>query len=97
MDNLFYMNKHWEDIKNVSDITIYFLEKVDPDEIELYFTDSKCPYRSKDTTPLMERLKERRPQGVPELEERLAQILGNYEGKLYSTQGSKLAVIKAFF
>lgn len=29
------MNKHWEDVKNVSDIMIYFLEKVDPDEIEL--------------------------------------------------------------
>jgi hypothetical protein len=64
------MNKHWEDVKNVSDIMIYFPEKVDPDEIELYFTDSKRPYRNKDTTPLVERLKKRRPQGVPDLEER---------------------------
>lgn len=78
------MNKHWEDVKNVSDIMIYFLKKVDSDEIELYFTGLKRPYRSKDTTPLVERLMERRPQDVPDLEELLAQILENYEGKLYS-------------
>jgi len=29
------MNKHWEDVRNVSDTMIYFPEKVDPDEIEL--------------------------------------------------------------
>jgi len=91
------MNDHWEDVKRVFEALTCHIKKTEPDGTELHFTDSIHWYRSRNTTSLMERLKKRRPHGILGVEERLVQILKNYEKNLHATEGRHRAAIKNLF
>ena len=91
------MNNHWKDVKKVFEVLTCLIEKIEPDGIELHFTASTCSYRSRNSTSLMERLKKRRPHGILGVEERLVQILKNYEENLHAAEDRRCAAIKKLF
>ena len=91
------MKSHWGDVKKVFEVLTCLIEKIEPDGIELHFTASIRSYRSRNTTSLMEKLKKRRPHGILGVEERLVQILKNYEENLHATEDRHRAAIKNLF
>ena len=90
------MNNHWEDVQKVFEVLTCLIEKTEPNGIELHFTASIRSYRS-NIASLMERLKKRRPHGILGVEERLVQILKNYEENLHATEDQHRATIKNLF
>ena len=91
------MNSHWEDVKKVFEVLTCLIEETEPNVIELHFTASIRSYRSRNSTSLMERLKKRRPHGILGVEERLVQILKNYEENLRAAEDRHCAAIKNLF
>lgn len=86
IDDAVTMGKHWRALKEFFAAFAYFIKRLDRDGLDLYFSVSRKSRKGeKDTTPLIELVKEHAPTNVPSnLAMRLEELLGDYKRKLTS-------------
>ena len=78
------MEEYWKDVLDLFGIMAYMVKTFDEDGIELHFSMSPDHYREKHTTPLLKKLKQRKPMGFSNIKPRLNSILGDYQKKINS-------------
>ncbi|KAI9866765.1 MAG: hypothetical protein M1813_000707 [Trichoglossum hirsutum] len=83
------MVEHWNDVITLFQTLGYMVKLRDPDGIELQFMNSALKSKSRNTTPLLEKLKKVVPKGNSDISIRLDQILQDYEFKLQTQSGQR--------
>ena len=83
------MGRHWKEVRDVFAHLAYIVKDADPDDIELLFTMSSDEYRSHRTTPLLNVLDGRRPQGICNIRSPLSEVLKGYQARLKGQKTSR--------
>lgn len=78
------MNEHWPDVLDLFSNMAYMVKGFGRDGIELHFSRSLDHYREKHTTPLLAKLRDRKPSGFSDIKPRLNSILWDYQKKINS-------------
>ena len=89
LDDSWSMGRHWEEVRDVFAHLAYIVKDADPDDIELLFTMSSDEYSSHRTTPLLNVLKGKRPQGVCNIRSPLSRVLKEYQARLKGQKTSR--------
>lgn len=83
------MGRHWKEVQEVFAHLAYIVKDTDPDGIELRFTMSGDKHRSRRTTPLLDVLNGKRPQGESNIRSPLSEVLKEYQAKLKGQKTSR--------
>ena len=84
------MGRHWKEVQDVFAHLAYIVKDADPDGIELLFTMSSDEHRSRHTTPLLNILASKRPQGDSNIRSPLSEVLKEYQERLKGQKTSRL-------
>lgn len=76
------MKDHWDDVISLFSVLAYFAKKLDKNELELYFTVSTPSKKTfKDTTPVVEHLRDMNPKTYSNINMSLDPILRKYQAE----------------
>lgn len=82
LDDSLSMKHHWEDVISLFSVVAYFVKRLNPKGIEMYFTVSQNMETFKDTTPAISQLRKIRLSAHSHIDIRLEQILIRYLSSL---------------
>ena len=75
------MDAHWTQVKRVFGLLSYMVRDCDPNGLDLYFTDTPKPLKSRNMNTLMRELGTRTPKGLPDMRSRFGDIIERYQNK----------------
>lgn len=76
------MGPYWPQVTKTFSALSYLVKRVDPDGIDLHFTNSLETYHSRRTRHLLEKVQRRKPAGQCDMKSRLGKILEPYRAEL---------------
>ena len=82
------MQRYWEEATRLLGLLAYMAKDADPDGIDLYFTISTSPHKSRHSQPLMKAMQDRVPVGQTDIKLRLGSILQDYQQRLQDQRTS---------
>lgn len=76
------MNPYWPNVTKTFSALSYLVKRVDPDGIDLHFTNSLESHHSRRTRHLLEKVQRRKPASQCDMKSRLGKILEPYRAEL---------------
>ena len=76
------MNPYWSKVTETFSALSYLVKRVDPDGIDLHFTNSLESHHSRRTRHLLEKVQRKKPAGRCDMKSRLGKILEPYRAEL---------------
>lgn len=76
------MNPYWSNVTKTFSALSYLVKRVDPDGIDLHFTNSLESHHSRRTRHLLEKVQRKKPAGRCDMKSRLGKILEPYRADL---------------